>query len=301
MATSALEVDGSHFEFVKKRAYNTICVYKGDGEFLRIGPERLLKKDLDLHKRLLGFGFPVPKILKVGKIGRRFYYIEESFGDLHFGGMFGTEWKGQGVVSNASFSSFLKVVGEFGGAQISHPFVSKSEKDFYTGIHLDYLIEELPNLKTDVLRAFEKVKKDVSPFPLVLTHGDFNPYNLTPRGVIDIESMFHGPAGFDLIANVYTTYFFPKDGDYESLRRYEFTEAQMQKYMEMVDELYKGPGYPKLSQHQDGFALCRAVWAAVRMQKMPKLQEWRYRLLEKITADYLKGKSIANTIRTFKS
>lgn len=76
------------YQHIKTREYTPVSVYKGAGEFLRIGPEGLIVPELNLHKKLLGYGFPVPGIVAEGEKDGKTYYIEQSLGDELLGDIF---------------------------------------------------------------------------------------------------------------------------------------------------------------------------------------------------------------------
>ena len=105
------------------------------------------------------------------------------------------------------------------------------------------------------------------------------PNNLFPAGVIDLESSFYGPAGYDLITNIIHIDYFPVSPDYEFFQHYQFSEGQKEKYLTVVDTLYQSHDLPALSPYLSDFEFCRLVWSAVGMDKYPKLQKFRYDLL----------------------
>jgi len=295
-----LKIDDESFEFVKTRTYTPISVYKGENTFLRIGTGEELRKELELHKELLKCKFPIAEILKEGTYEGQFFYIEKALGTMPLGSVFTNECKENGKISDNSFLPFLKLSEQFAKAQLLTASKSGNfEKDAYTGFHMDYVVEELPKLKDELIRAFQKMNDTTSIFPVVITHGDCNPYNLFDKGIIDIENNFHAHAGYDLISNIYSTYCFPKNGDYENKRRYEFTSAQIAEYMQRIDKVYTDAGLPKLSVYQDDFMFARIVWATARMQYTPKLQKWRYDLLEKTIANYIEDKPVIDVLMNF--
>lgn len=144
--------------------------------------------------------------------------------------------------------------------------------------------------------AFEKVKERLSSSPTILTHGDFNAYNLFEEGIIDFGNSFEASAGYDLVSNIYHTYLFPKGGDFESTRRYEFSTKQINDYFSLVDDIYLQNNFPKLSDFIGEFIFTRTIWSAVRMQRYPKVQEWRYKKFEKILENYLSDGDVIGTM-----
>jgi len=297
-----LQIDENSFDFVKKRTYDPISVYQNKGSFLRIGSKKLITKELNIHRQMLSQGFPIAQIIKEGIYENQYFYVEESLGDTHLGETFGQECTKNKEISKPSFSTFKDLSKKFTTAQLSDQESGvRNEKEFLQGFRIDTIIEELPALKEDVLKAFNKFKTRVSIFPIVLTHGDLNPYNFLPKGIIDLENTFYGPAGYDLISNIFTIYFFPKKGNYERVRRYEFTNTQLADYLRDMDKLYASFKLPSLSEHKEDYVFARSIYSAVRMQSLPKLQKWRYKLFKKILAEYIKGNSVTKTLLAFKS
>ena len=132
--------------------------------------------------------------------------------------------------------------------------------------------------------------------PTVITHGDFNPYNLLEKGIIDFGNNFEGIAGYDTVSNIFQTYFFPNDIGFESQRRYEFTSGQVDRYLDSMNIIFIEYGLPRVSIFLSEFILSRAVWSAVRMQQAPRLQAWRYQNLETLLNGYLAGEDISKII-----
>ena len=166
---------------------------------------------------------------------------------------------------------------------------------------MNYILDDFPQFKDELIEAFNKITKRVSAFPVVLTHGDLNPHNILPKGIIDFGYVFNGYAGYDLVGNIYQIYLFPREGNYESIRPYGFTKKQFDTYFKAMDNIYSGNGYPELSEYQDDFMLAKTIWAAARIIGKPKIQKWRFSLLEKITLDYLDSKPIIETAKKFPS
>lgn len=285
---------------VKTRAYTPVSIYKTDTEILRIGPKDLMAPELDLHKKLLSNGFPVPKILAEGEHAGKFYYIEQSLGENLLGDIFWEDCKKDGRISDNHFKSLLELTEKFAEAQLKTVSESRDAESFYIGIHMDLIQEELPELKTDFLKAFEKLKNRTTALPMVLTHGDLNAYNILENGIIDFGNSHYSPAGYDLVGNIHTTHNFPKQGDYETMRRYDFTEIQKDEYFKSMDAIYIKSGLPKLSDFLEDFIFAKTIWSTTRMQRYPKLQKWRYDRLKIILRKYLNDESFMQEALDFK-
>lgn len=282
-------IDGKTYSYIKTREYTPVSIYRNENEFLRIGPKDIIAEELTLHKKLLEFGFPVPQILSEGEKDDFYYYIETLLGDTLLGDVFWEDAKKNGIVTDENFQKLLVLVEKFVRAQLKTAEKVGAFESFYLGLHVDYILEELPYLQEKILAGFEKLKERVSIFPAVMTHGDFNPYNLFEAGVIDFGNSFVAPAGYDIVTNAYHSFLFPKDGEFEVMRRYEFSDEQLKAYFSLVDQIYIENDLPKVSDFVEDFIFARTIWSAVRMQRWPKIQSWRHEKLEKILERYLLG------------
>ena len=276
-------------------------IYQGKDTYLRIGNPELIEKELELHRKFFSHGCPIPEILDEGKLGRQRFYIESSAGDMLLTYVFSEDFKKIGKISDHNFSIFLKLTEQFAEAQLSTMTSKRQNEDFYHGIYMNYILDDYPNLKDNLSKAFEKIKQSVSVFPVVLTHGDLSPHNSLRGGIIDFGYAFNGYAGYDLVGNVFHTYFFPKSNGYEKTRSYEFTEKQLGIYFQAMDVIYSKNGLPHLSEYLEDFLLAKAIWSSARITNDLKIKKWRFDLLEQITTDYLEKESIIETVKKFPS
>jgi len=288
-ALKSLAIDGKTFSHVKTRNYTPVSIYRGQGGFLRIGPKDIIGEELALHKKLLKFDFPIPQILSEGDVDDQHYYIETSLGDTLLGDIFWEDTKKNGAVSDENFRKLLVLVEKFARAQLKTAEKRDAFEGFSRGLHREYVLEELPYLEEKILAGFEKLRMRTKSLPIVMTHGDFNPYNIFEAGVIDFGSMFDAPAGYDLVTNIYHAFLFPKEGDFEAMRRYELSENQTAEYLSLIDSIYIEKGLPKPSDFAEDFMFSRIIWSAVRMQKLPKIQKWRYEKFKRVLESYLAG------------
>ena len=215
-----MQVGSNEFSFVKKRAYGSVSIYKGKGSYLKIGSAEHIGNELRLHNRLVSLGFPVSRVIAEGELHGQRYYIESSLGEEHLGTLFTRDYKAQKEISEPHFRTFIELSEHFCRAQLSTAHPGSVGTEFYNAINMNYVAEERPDIEADLKLAFERMKKRLSLFPLVLTHNDLNPFNFLPNGIIDFEHAFEGPAGYDVSYNIYTIYLFPKPGDYEHHRGY---------------------------------------------------------------------------------
>lgn len=289
MENPVLMNDGEEYTFVKVRSHMPISIYKGKNSYLRIGPKDLIQQEINYHKNLLDYGFPIPKILSEGTYLESFYFTETSFGDEHLGQIFRANCI-DAVVSDTDFSKLLDVVKTFTEAQIKTEGIqSFTFADFRELIQVDTLLGELPALNHDTIEAITRVESSVKKLPSVLTHGDFNPYNIFEKGVIDWERGSYSPMGYDLVTNISQTFFFPLGGDYEFTAGCRYSEKQINTYWKHLNVICENAGIPSISDYRNDFILCRSIWSVVRMDRWPKIQKWRYRQYEALLKTYLNG------------
>ena len=117
MENPVLMIGDEKYTFMKVRSHMPISIYKGKDSYLRIGPKGLIQQEIKYHKNLLGFGFPVPKILSEGEYLDLYYFTESSFGDEHLGQIFRVNCINF-LVSDTDFSKLLNVVKIFTQAHI---------------------------------------------------------------------------------------------------------------------------------------------------------------------------------------
>jgi len=275
----SITIEGRLFSLVRVQRTDA-AVYRSRDFYLRIGSKAEIGRDRAMHEKMLLADFPVAKIISSGEYKGQSYFIEESLGDKHFGELFAEDTKELGSISGPTLESYLEITRKFAAAQLK-TVGANNVQEFADGIQLATLCKELPDYERVITDRFADAIKNLSPFPFVVTHGDFNPNNLLPEGVIDLESSFYGPAGYDLITNIIHITYFPTSPDYEFFQHYQFNEGQKRKYLDVVDTLYQSHDLPALSPYLIDFEFCRLVWSAVRMDKYPKLQKFRYDLLIK--------------------
>lgn len=302
MEIPILTIDGKEYEFVKTRSHMHISIYKGKDCYLRIGPKELIQKEISYQKNLQGFGFPIPDIVGEGQYLDLYYFTESSFGDEHLGQIFRSHCASNSIVHDADFSKLLRIVNRFAHAQLktadTQSFVFA---DFRELIQIDTLLKELPQFSQGTLDAWQILESRVKHLPSVLTHGDFNPYNIFEEGVIDWERGSYAPLGYDLVTNIFQSFFFPLNGDYEFTAGCRYSEAQITRYWEEINAICATTGVPRISDHINDFIFCRSVWSAVRMKRWPKIQMWRFRQYEVLLETYLSGGDLTRFLLDYRS
>ncbi|EKD32816.1 MAG: hypothetical protein ACD_76C00142G0005 [uncultured bacterium] len=281
-----ITINGNKFNFVDLQRSLDSAIYKNESAYLRIGDPSKIKKDIDFHKRMAAQGFPVAKFIDEGPYEDKYFFIEESLGQ-NFGELFTKETEQFGKIKNETFSSFVKVCEEFALAQTKSAPCQVSWAEFEKGLHVEYILSELPLESDRIISALNIVEKRLSVFPFVITHGDFTPFNVCQNGTIDLEDSFIGPAGFDPATIAVHLDWFPESKEYEYFQKYSFSESQNFEFIGAIDDVYVSCGFPKLSGYIPEFNLIRGIWFSVRMHNTPKIQAFRYNLLKNLLNKYL--------------
>ncbi len=302
MQEPELIIDGKKYHYVKTRNHEPVSVYKGDGCFLRIGPKEIIQEEIDFHKNLLRLGFPIADFLESGEHEELFYFTESSLGENNLSYLFKENLSNDRIVSEHDFEIFLNITRKYLEAGLR----TISQKVFEAGkfekmIHFDFILEELPLLKDKTSEAMKRAEENINRLPIVLSHGDFNPYNIFPKGVIDWERAGEAPLGYDITTNISQFLFFPFSGDFEHVANYNFSNEQISKYWAEIDKICISKGFPKISDYFNDFLFARCIWSVVRMDRTPKLQKWRNAQYEKILDVYLNGGNVAEFLIEYRN
>lgn len=271
-----IELEGTTFEFVKGQRDGNSAVYKSTDSYLRIGLAAKIHSDLALHKRVESAGFPVARLITEGELNGRSYFVESSVGDKTLSAAFAEETELTGTISKESFYQFLSITDQFARAQLRTQTPDRNFEGFADGVHLDILCQELPEHAEKIQSRFREIQERTTKLPFVISHGDFNPHNLYPRGAIDLEDSYHAPFGHDLIGGIVSIDYFPDSQEFEYFAKYRFSEEQRTQYFTLLDEICDEHNLPRLSDFQSDFEFTRATWLLVRMHKWPKIQKFRY-------------------------
>ncbi|MBI4250737.1 phosphotransferase [Candidatus Uhrbacteria bacterium] len=281
-SASSITIRGIRYSFVRKREQQDIRVYRARGGYLRIGPSTLVAKERKHSEVLHRMHFPVPDIISHGTYRDQGYFVERSIGTRQFGKIFISDCEQNGKISEQHMASFLRIISRYAAVQLAAQQKKKDWRAFGQSVHLPILQKELPNKSARLRRAYARAAERLSIFPFVVSHGDFNAHNIFPRGVIDMEHVCVAPAGYDLITVMTHIEAFPEVPGYEYRRLYSFSQHQKDSYLTFVDRFFTGAGLPPPSGYIKEFRFYRMVWSAARMQRHPRLQQWRYRLLDTV-------------------
>lgn len=281
---SSITIRGIRYSLVRKRERQNLSIYRASRTYLRIGPVKLIARERRRSEAFIRAHFPAPHIITYGTRGKQSYFVERSLGTAQFGKRFIRDCERSGRISAQNMASFLRIVSRYADAQLSVRRKKRDWSAFGRSVHLPILQKELPAKSVRLRRAYARATERLSLFPFVLSHGDFNPHNIFPRGVIDMEQVSYAPAGYDLITALVHIDTFPNETSYEYHRLYSFTQSQKNSYLAMIDQRCVSVGLPPPSQYLKEFRFCRMLWSAARMQRYPRLQKWRYRLLDSMVA-----------------
>src|SRR3989344_115795 len=230
-------INGKQYVFYVRRAYTPIDVYKSQDSFLRIGPAKLISKEVATHKQLSNLGFPVAPLLGEGTYEDQAYFIEKSLGDKHYGDIFATDTTLHGSISDEHFTAWLKLVKAYEKVQMKTAKKNQDWEGFEKTIHYADILTELPDMKNSIIQAIEKIKNTLSSSTFVMSHNDFNSHNIFPKGIIDLDRASYSPVGYDLITNIFQIFLHPclpadraKNDNFEFSRKYEFSKKQIESY-----------------------------------------------------------------------
>ncbi len=276
---------GREFSFVKDRRNGTRIFCAPDGKsYLRVGPKNEIANEIHFHEQLIEQGYPVPSIMQRGSIDEfENYFIESSAGDDKFGMIFRNEIIVGGKISSSSFDQFTNILKRYLDAEQNNLIDTQNWESLFLGAHFDYLLEEMPKEKSLIMESWNKIMVDLADAPFVLCHGDLNAHNILPRGIIDFETAFDGPLGYDLVSAVTSMQWFPKAGDFEVIGKYSFTDNQIETLWNLS---------PIVLKHFNALFVLRSAWLVVRMDRFPKLQAWRYKHFRSMMTAYLNDKSL---------
>lgn len=280
--TKEIEINSDIFTLVKIQREGVSAIYRSsDGKrILRIGDTEKITKDLNNHKTLSLKNYSVAKILKEGQNGDLKYYLEESLGDHLFGEIFKKEYLENGEVSNESFNLLIDESKKLLQAQINDSSMEQNWESLFLGVHVDWIVEELPEYGDKILEKFESCKERLRKLPFVFSHGDYNPYNVFPNGIIDFEDGFFAPIVFDVFSLiVYAKHFPTKERiQLEINGAYEYSEAQKKSYIEEMDKILGLNGLPRSETFLGDIFFLKEIWLTLRMHKWPEMQKYRYKI-----------------------
>lgn len=288
--TEHIQIEGVAYERIRTRRNGT-CVYKSeDGQsFARCGDKAAIELEYATHLHLEELGFPVAEVLAYRTDSGQAFFIERSLGETHIGGQFDREYQESGQISDETFDRYLTVVKKFAAAQAGTGRTDlKDWQACAEGIHLDDIMAERPDATRLLKDAFSKAQHIVADLPWVVTHGDFNPHNIFPGGVIDFEDHFHAPLGHDLVTAAAHIAWFPVETTTEYYAKYQLTAAQRSRCIESF-AVFAPVDRAEIFA---AYVFMRGCWSAAHMGEWPKLQKWRFELLDSVAKRLIQGEDL---------
>jgi aminoglycoside phosphotransferase (APT) family kinase protein len=283
MNRATVSVDGQTFELVYTPLPDRRATYRGAGTYLRMGPREEVEPVYARHQQLWNLGFPVARLLQAGERAGQFYYIEESLGDQVLGDIFTDEWQRSGAIADATFAAFLTTARSWAEAELRTAATVTIAEEFGRVARVREATQALPQLQSPTEDAFARARDRLRHFPVVVTHGDFHAFNICERGVIDLEMVRGGFAGYDVVTGLLGHELFPPDPD-----DYHYARPQIERYLAAIDALYASYQLPKPSEYAADFLICKmmcVVW--IMEHRPPEQRTWAHQQYQAMLEGYL--------------
>jgi len=274
-----ITLEGERFELVPRQraeADSFMLVYRGEDNFLRTGPREIIERTIAQQENLLRLNFPVAQIIRKGEMLDQPFFIEESLGKKHFRALFTDDFDRSQIVTDSRFEEFVSISKKFVNAQLETIQETKDSQTFKAAVHLDVLKQELFDFSDRIEERYTKASERIQNLPFVLSHGDLNPSNMFPKGIIDLEDTTVAPLGFDIVSAIETNDWFPTEGTFESISAYRFSAEQKKYFYDTFETLLTERNLPSIRDMKHDLEFFRAVWLTARMHRWPKIQRWRY-------------------------
>ncbi len=283
-----MAVGSRQYHKQEARRKGPIAIYRSEDqkEFLRVGPQPVIKSLIQKRQRMEMAGFAVPKFIAEGPYDTSYYYVETSLGPAHFGEIFANEVREHGHIQAASFDACMKTIRAFIKTQLT----SRARNDGWDAFWGEVGIHDLGLGNEKMGKALTERKtraeETLASFPFVLCHGDFNPFNIFATGIIDFEHSIYGPALYDALGLLTTENYFSSayDDELEFKKLFGFSQDQRESYTRMLRQFYAEHGLPDPLGILDDIDFIKLVWKLNRMQHAPRLRAFRMRHLEKLIA-----------------
>jgi len=281
------------FILIRKRASNSISIYRStDNVFIaRVGNKIDIEHEYYFNRLFYERGFNVPELICKGVLGSRYYFMEKNIGDRHFGEIFNKESDQKIKITDYTMKKFIKCVNGFYITQLTTRQEPKWD-NFYRSLKKNKLANEYPILEREInVFRYNSHKSLGNILPFVLTHGDFQAFNIFEKGVIDFESSMNAPLGFDIIKSVYGAFFIPKVGNYEVTRAYQFNGKQINELIKKFIKTSDEQKSPNPFEFIEELLLFNLIWVTgnVNVNNLPKLKQWLIDTLENVLIYYNHG------------
>jgi Phosphotransferase enzyme family len=286
---SRVHLCGSDFEIVCVRR-SGVAVYRGDNAYLRIGA--VLEAEIAAHRLMLERGYPVARILSTGRHGGVPYMIETSLGRMTLGDRFSAEHEVDGRISEQGFGIYLTVAERYARAQAASVVDVAGPRALARLVGLEDAVVLVPDVADAVREAFIAAVPALERLPMALTHPDLHALNMCPGGVIDLEDVDWGPAGYDVV-----TAPFVQDlcGLVDRGTRWLST-SQVDAYLGMVDRVFGEEGLRIPSDLLNELLVCRSIALCATRHPVPALWAARQRVLRRVVRGFLDGEGVRSLL-----
>ncbi len=265
------QVPGGPWVLVKERVLGRGHVYRSldDARILRIGPRRPTMAEGRQTAWLHSEGFPVPDVLCIGQHGEVGYWVESSSGQELLGERFRMQFQQTRSVQDADVDILRKIIVQWLDAQLSLGKHLPQRDGLYAGLNIANVLSENPDISPSLVRsALRQARKALSPYPSAPTHGDANAFNMLDGGIIDLEHLFWGPAGYDSLNAIDFTEFFAVESPVRSHLAFRFTDVQRNRCLAALDEVALAHGVPAISEHFNDFFILKVLWSLSHMREI---------------------------------
>jgi hypothetical protein len=244
-------IDISSYTFIKERR-NGSKIYRSHDHhhFLKIWPSHVVEHEYQENIQLRSHGINLPQVFDYKVDWDRAYMKEISLWPAHFWDLFTQSTLEYGHITDDLWSSYTRQALDHHLHQRDIlPWMiqtSPTARDLRATLRIE---NRLPQ---EIIAQFQKrIYIDLSHVPTCRTHGDYNPYNVFPNGVIDIEECFDDYRWYDAVS-VFHIYRYPST--FEILwrtRPYHISKKQILSYLaafsgcefSIADPLVFGPLY----------------------------------------------------------
>lgn len=266
-----------------RRDWSTLYKSNDSTHFLKVGEKTVIKHEKELYGMLWTYDISWPKIIEYGKHKESYFLKETSLGEKTF--MMLLQEENDQEKRNILINELIKQASTLLSKQskiidIVPPRTNKNNA-------FDEIRDEKLFSKEFVDNREKWTKNILKTVPKTRCHGDYNPYNILPNWIIDLEDSQINYLWYDQISLMTHIYRFPNEK-----RTYNYTAEQL-KF-----------AYNKRTNEYEVFNdtiwwalfLLRGARALQRMGKRIELQKYRKNKIEPLIQWALQWKKIFSTM-----
>jgi len=245
------------------------------------------KKEFDLQKKFLSYNFQVPEIIFSQEKWKYFFYVEKSLWNEVL-------WK-QILKKSITYKEWYKylynVLENFLKSQKLTINNDWNLKNIISQLYMDNFKKEVLKLKiikSDFIdRLYNKIYNElINNKYFVLTHGDFNSWNIFKKGFIDVEDSYNWIMWYDFISLITHQYWFPLE--WERRINFSFFTSDIKKMIRLYNDIFN----TNIEKQFNLLFILRWIWACSWMEDFPEEQEFRFKRFKKYAEKYLNWESI---------